>query len=79
MCESVATQQLTNGSFGVRIFFFLKIMREKEMSTEDPVAMQHGATGNNGGTDDGRVKWSNMTPGTKKASAAQRIGIGRQR
>ena len=49
------------------------------MSMEDPVAMQHGATGNNGGTDGGRVKWSNMTPGTKKASAAQRIGIGRQR
>ena len=54
-------------------------MREKETSMEDPVEMQHGATGSNGGADGGRVKWSNMTPGTKKSSAAQRIGIGRPR
>jgi len=57
----------------------LKIMREREMSVEDPVAMQHGATGSNGGADGGHVKWSNMTPGAKKPSAAQRIGIGRPR
>lgn len=56
-----------------------KIMREKELSLEDPVAMQLGATGSADGIDGGRVKWSNMTPGTKKANAAQRIGIGRQR
>lgn len=54
---------------------YTKIMREKEMSMEDPMVMQHGATVSNGGTDGGRVKWSNMTPGTKKASAAQRIGL----
>ena len=47
---------------------------------EDSAAMQRDATGSNAGNNDGgRVKWSNMTPGTKKAAAAQRIGIGRQR
>ncbi len=49
------------------------------MSMEDPVAMQLAAAANNDGMDGGRVKWSNMTPGTKKSNAAQRIGIGRQR
>jgi hypothetical protein len=59
--------------------FSLKIMREKEMSMEDHLAVQLGTTGNNGVVDGARVKWSNMSPGTKKAAAAQRIGIGRQR
>lgn len=55
---------------------YTKIMREKEMSMEDPLAMQHTAN-IKGGTDGGRGKWSNATPATKKAAAAQRIGIGR--
>jgi hypothetical protein len=51
---------------------------------EDSAAMahhQHGPNGGNGGGgDSGHVKWSaTMTPNTKKASANQRIGIGRQR
>ena len=55
---------------------------------EDSAAMahhQHGPNGGNdggggGGGDGGHVKWSaTMTPNTKKASANQRIGIGRPR
>ena len=58
------------------------------MSMEDSAAMahhQHGPNGGNGnggggGGDGGHVKWSaTMTPNTKKASANQRIGIGRPR
>ena len=49
------------------------------MSMEDPMAMQHGEAGRSSGADGGRMKRSNMTPGAKKSSAAQRIGIGRQR
>jgi hypothetical protein len=62
-----------------------KISREKEMSMEDSAAMahhQHGPNGGNGGGggDGGRVKWSaTMAPNTRKASANQRIGIGRPR
>ena len=59
-------------------------MREREMSMEDPavtVADQYGPNGstNNSRADGGgRVKWSAaMTPNTKKADAAERIGIGR--
>ena len=51
-------------------------MREREMSMEDPAAAHNGANGQ-GGADGRNVKWS--TPGTKKAAAAQRIGIGRPR
>ncbi|VEU33417.1 unnamed protein product [Pseudo-nitzschia multistriata] len=58
---------------------YTKIIREKEMSMEDPMAMQHGEAGRSSGADGGRMKRSNMTPGAKKSSAAQRIGIGRQR
>jgi len=58
---------------------YTKIMSEKKMSMEDAVGMQHGGTGASSGADGGRLKRSNMTPGTKKASAAQRIGIGRPR
>lgn len=54
-----------------------QLSREKEMSTEDPAVLQHGSA--NSGHDSGRVKWSNMTPVTKKAAAANRIGIGRPR
>lgn len=58
---------------------YTKIMREKEMSMEDNVTIQHGGNGSSSGADDGRAKRSNMAPGAKKASVAQRIGIGRPR
>eukprot|EP00535_Pseudo-nitzschia_heimii_P003149 CAMPEP_0197175682 /NCGR_PEP_ID=MMETSP1423-20130617/1833_1 /TAXON_ID=476441 /ORGANISM="Pseudo-nitzschia heimii, Strain UNC1101" /LENGTH=73 /DNA_ID=CAMNT_0042624895 /DNA_START=56 /DNA_END=277 /DNA_ORIENTATION=- len=51
------------------------LMREKEMIMDDSAA----ATGMNGKGDIRHSKWSNLTSGTKKAAAAERIGIGRQR
>jgi len=57
---------------------YTKIMREKEMSMEDPAVASHQHGPN--GVDGGRVKWSStMTPNTKKVAAAQRIGIERPR
>jgi len=48
---------------------------EVKANLNSVLAKQHH--GGNGGADGGRVKWLNMTPGAKKASAAQRIGMGR--
>ena len=43
---------------------------------EDSMALQHGATGINIKGDVGFSKWSNLSPGTKKATASERIGLG---
>ena len=64
---------------------YTRVMRQREMAMEDPVsAAAYGATG--GGASDGAakgpvgaarsVKWS---PSSKKAAAAERIGIGQPR
>jgi hypothetical protein len=57
-------------------FTFRQIMREREMAVEDPQASAGGAAGATAGRN---KKWSNTAVGgaPKKASAAQRIGIGR--
>ena len=74
-----AAHSLTNNRLTFERVHSLKIMREKEMSMEDNVTIQHGGNGSSSGADDGRAKRSNMAPGAKKASVAQRIGIGRPR